>query len=154
MEILQVKKFIVPLALLAILFKLTGKAYAGSPKDVHAFDHLFKRYADDPLIAKAVCKVESDLDRSAIGDQGKAFGLMQIWYPTARGHGYTGTPYGLLDPEVNIYYATRELNHLVNRYGTYKGIMGYNIGETQLRKGKTNTVYYNKVQKALGEVTL
>jgi soluble lytic murein transglycosylase-like protein len=145
---------IIKLALLGILLKITGEVYTGRPKEQGAFDHLFKRYADNPLIAKAVCKVESNINPSAIGDAGKAFGLMQIWYPTAKGHGYAGTPYGLLDPEINIYYATRELNHLLRKYGNYKGIMGYNIGETQLRKGKTQTVYYNKVQKALGEVTL
>ncbi|MBA7603108.1 hypothetical protein ES703_10212 [subsurface metagenome] len=145
---------IIKLALLGILLKITGEVYTGRPKDQHAFDDLFKRYADNPMIAKAVCKVESYFNPSAIGDAGKAFGLMQIWYPTAKGHGYTGTPYGLLDPEINIYYATRELNHLLKKYGTYKGIMGYNIGETQLRKGKTQVVYYNKVQKALGEVTI
>jgi len=98
--------------------------------------------------------VESNLNPSAIGDAGKAFGLMQIWYPTAQGHGYEGVPYGLLEPEVNIYYATRELNHLTETYGTYKGIMGYNIGETQLRKGKIKQVYFDKVQKALAKVTI
>ena len=145
---------IVKLMLLGLLLKVSKDVYTGRPRDNTAFDHIFKRYATNPKLAKAVCKVESSFNPSAIGDAGKAFGLMQIWYPTAKGHGYEGTPYGLLDPEINIYYATRELNHLIERYGTYKGVMGYNIGETQLRKGKTNQVYFDKVQKALGEITL
>jgi len=142
------------LAVLAILFKMAPGTFTGRPKDTHIFDEFFKRYAADPKLAKAVCMVESNLNPSAIGDAGKAFGLMQIWYPTAQGHGYEGVPYGLLEPEVNIYYATRELNHLTETYGTYKGIMGYNIGETQLRKGKIKQVYFDKVQKALAKVTI
>lgn len=142
-------------AILAILLKVVPKVYAsGTPKDPNEFDEHFKRYATNPRIAKAVCKVESAFNPSAVGDRGKAFGLMQIWYPTAQGHGYEGPPYGLLEPEVNIYYATKELNHLMEKYGSYKGIMGYNIGETQLRKGKINQAYFDKVQKAMNEVTI
>jgi soluble lytic murein transglycosylase-like protein len=142
-------------AILAILMKVAPKVYgAGRPSDPHEFDEYFKRYATYPKIAKAVCRVESYFNPNAVGDRGKAFGLMQIWYPTAQGHGYGGPPYGLLDPEVNIYYATKELNHLIEKYGTYKGIMGYNIGETQLRKGKTNQAYFDKVQDALREITV
>jgi len=139
--------------LLGLTLMGAGKAIA-KPKSQSDFDYLFKKYADNPRLAKAICKVESSINPSAIGDAGKAFGLMQIWYATAKGHGYTGTPYGLLNPETNIYFATKELNHLTRKYGTYKGIMGYNIGETQLRKGKIQTVYYNKVQKAMGEVSI
>lgn len=145
---------IIKLAFLAALLGIGGKAYASKPKGTAEFDSTFRLYADDPKLAKAVCMVESSLNPNAMGDQGRAFGLMQIWYPTAQGHGYTGTPYGLLDPEVNIYYATRELNHLVKTYGFDKGIMGYNIGETRLRKGGSNTEYLNKVLRYYGKVTV
>lgn len=147
-------ELMVILAVLAVITKIGHKVYTGYTKNPHEFDDLFKRYATHPQIAKAVCKVESDFNPNAMGDDGRAFGLMQIWYPTAQGHGYEGPPYGLLDPEVNIFYATRELNHLIERYGTYKGIMGYNIGETKLRKGQWNQAYYDRVQKAMNEVTV
>jgi len=142
------------LGILAVLAGVARKVYTTKPSDPHEFDVFFKRYATEPRIAKAVCQVESSFNPNAVGDAGKAFGLMQIWHATAQGHGYDGPPYGLLDPEVNIYYATRELNHLIETYGTYKGIMGYNIGETQLRKGAIKQEYFDKVQKALNEVTL
>ena len=142
------------LALLALIMKSVDTVFTGKPASTNAFDYLFVRHSKYPKIAKAVAMVESDLNPSAIGDAGKAFGLMQIWYPTAQGHGYEGVPYGLLEPEVNIYYATKELDHLLDTYGTYKGIMGFNIGETQLRKGKIQQEYFNKVQAKLGQVTL
>lgn len=123
------------------------------PKKVD-FDPLFRKYANNPRLAKAVAVVESSLNPYALGDQGRAFGLMQIWYPTAQGHGYIGAPSGLFDPATNIYYATRELNHLTSAYGFERGIMGYNIGETRLRKGGSNIVYLNKVLKEYGRVTI
>lgn len=146
--------FGIKLALLGLLLVLGGKVYAGKPKLLNAFDPIFRDYADNPKLAKAVAMVESSLNPNAMGDQGRAFGLMQIWYPTAQGHGYAGTPYGLLDPEVNIYYATRELNHLVSKYGLERGVMGYNVGETKLRKGITNPTYLNKVLKFYEGVTV
>lgn len=113
------------------------------------WDAYFEKYSQYPDIARAIAKVESNNNPNAMGDDGRAFGLMQIWYPTAKGHGYTGAPYGLLDPEINIYYATRELDHLINTYGIEPGIMGYNIGETRLRKGGSNTAYLAKVKRYL-----
>jgi len=135
-------------ALLGVSKVLPQKAYASD------FDGYFKMYADDPRLAKAIGMVESSLNPNASGDAGKAFGLMQIWYATAQGHGYTGPSYGLFDPEINIYYATQELNHLVKTYGRDKGIMGYNIGETKLRKGGSNPDYLNKVLSNYGRVTI
>lgn len=127
---------------------MPSKAYGSQ------YDGLFKKYASNPRLAKAIGVVESDLRADAMGDQGKAFGIMQIWYSTAQGHGYTGGSYGLLDPATNIYYATRELNHLVDAYGFEKGIMGYNVGETKLRKGISNPAYLNKVLYHYGRVTV
>jgi len=141
------------LALLALIMKSVDAVFTGKPAS-NTFDPLFVRHSKNPKIAKAVAMVESDLNPSAIGDAGKAFGLMQIWYPTAQGHGYEGVPYGLLEPEVNIFYASKELDHLIETYGTYKGIMGYNIGETQLRKGAIKQEYFDKVQAKLGQLTL
>jgi soluble lytic murein transglycosylase-like protein len=122
------------------------------PKTSGAYDDLFRKYADNPRLAKAVSMVESSLNPGAIGDNGRAFGLMQIWLSTAQGHGYSGGGYGLLDPETNIYWATRELNHLVSKYGFSRGIMGYNIGETRLRKGGSNHEYFQKVLTQYGRV--
>ena len=45
-------------------------------------------------------------------------GLMQIRYATARSMGYKGAPRGLLDPEVNLTYATP---YLANAYKVSSG---------------------------------
>lgn len=123
-------------------------------KTSEAYDDLFKRYAHNPRLAKAVAIVESGLDPGAVGDNGKAFGLMQLWFETARGWGYEGGPHGLLNPETNIYYATKELNHLIGHYGLNRGIMGYNLGETRLKKGGLNIDYLNRVLREYGRVTI
>lgn len=138
------KFYSVFLALLGLLGFSLAKPKSAYTQD---FDPLFRKYADDPRLAKAVAVIESSLKPDAVGDDGRAFGLMQIWYTTAQGHGYGGASYGLLDPETNIYYATKELNHLVKTYGFDRGIMGYNIGETRLRKGGSNPAYLSKVLK-------
>ena len=143
---------LIKLACLGALLGI-GKAYASKPP-ASELDKYFKAYADDPKLAKAVGMVESNLNPNALGDGGKAFGVMQIWYPTAQGHGYSGPSYGLFNPDVNIYYATKELNHLVRRYGMDKGIMGYNVGETKLRKGISNPTYLNKVLTQYGRITI
>lgn len=137
-----------PLVLLLIVVAVAafgGAGVAVAKGRASEYDSLFRAYANDPRLAKAVALVESSLNPNASGDDGRAFGLMQIWYSTAKGHGYQGPPVGLYDPATNVYYATRELNHLVSRYGFERGIMGYNIGETRLRKGGSNTAYLNKV---------
>lgn len=138
----------------ALLLLAAFSGIAGAKGNGATFDPLFRSYADDPKLAKAVGMVESSLNPGAMGDGGRAYGIMQIWLPTAQGHGYIGTPYGLLDPATNIYYATRELNHLVESYGFERGIMGYNIGETKLRKGVSNPAYLDKVLKHYGRITV
>lgn len=139
---------------------IAGLGIAGGllavPKKAYSqeFDTFFKKYANNPRLAKAIAIVESNLNPNALGDDGRAFGLMQIWYSTAQGHGYAGSPSGLFNPEANIFYATRELNYLVDAYGFDRGVMGYNIGETRLRKGGSNTEYLSKVLKYYGGVTV
>jgi len=142
------------IGLAALGVSLLGKKKEEPKLTKDSFDSFFYMYADDPRLAKAVAKVESDLNPGALGDQGKAFGLMQIWYPTAQGYGYEGEPYGLLDPETNIKIATRFLNHMVSKYGRQKGTMAYNLGETKIRKGVTHYAYLEKVEKAYQEVRI
>lgn len=46
-----------------------------------------------------------------------SYGLMQLLYSTAKGLGYTGTPEGLYDPDINIMLGTKLLGQLRGRFG-------------------------------------
>ncbi|MBA7476275.1 hypothetical protein ES707_11658 [subsurface metagenome] len=113
------------------------------------WDYLFIRYSRYPDIAKAVCRVESNFKQDAVGDSGRAHGLMQIWLPTAKGYGFLGASGELVNPEHNIKYACAFLDDMIDKYGVERGIMAYNLGETKIRKGYTVASYLNKVQVAL-----
>lgn len=118
-------------------------------KGPKTWDYLFMRYSKYPDIAKAVCRVESNFKQDAVGDSGRAHGLMQIWLPTAKGYGFLGTSGELMNPDSNIKFACKFLDDMIDKYGTEKGIMAYNLGETKIRKGITVPSYLNKVQVAL-----
>lgn len=113
------------------------------------WDHLFRTYSKHPTIAKAICKVESNYNPDAVGDSGRAHGLMQIWIATARGYGFEGDSAALMRPEANIKCASKFIDHMIDKYGTDKGIMAYNLGETKIRRGVTMPSYLRKVKAAM-----
>lgn len=113
------------------------------------WDHLFRTYSKYPVIAKAVCRVESAFNPDAVGDSGRAHGLMQIWLPTAKGYGFEGNSSDLMRPDANIKYACRFLDDMIDKYGQDKGIMAYNLGETKIRRGITMPTYLSKVKAAM-----
>ncbi len=59
--------------------------------------------------------VESKGNTHAIGDDGKARGLTQIWVSTAREYGNV-TPEQLHRPETNISFAFKHFQHLLQKY--------------------------------------
>lgn len=132
---------------------VTGASAMATKKSVKSgpgtWDHLFRTYSKYPDIAKAICRVESNYNPDAVGDSGRAHGLMQIWLPTAEGYGFEGNSADLMQPDVNIKYASRFLDDMIDKYGRDKGIMAYNLGETKIRRGVTMPSYLNKVNAAM-----
>jgi len=59
--------------------------------------------------------VESKGNTNAIGDDGRARGLTQIWVSTAREYGNV-TPEQLQRPETNISFAFKHFQHLLQKY--------------------------------------
>ncbi len=59
--------------------------------------------------------VESKGNSDAVGDDGKARGLTQIWVSTAREYGNV-TPEQLHRPETNISFAFKHFQHLLQKY--------------------------------------
>lgn len=83
----------------------------------------------DPSVVFAVIQIESRYDIDAMGDSGKAYGLMQIqqrWHRERMAElGVTD----LLDPYQNVSVGIDYLSECIERNGLEKGLMVYNAGQ-------------------------
>jgi soluble lytic murein transglycosylase-like protein len=110
----------------------------------------------DNRLIEAIISVESNFDANAIGDKGKAVGLMQVHLTTAKDMGYKGTKKDLLRPENNIRYGKMYLNYLFERTGNiYVVLDAYNRGLSNVRKRPyrgswVKHKYVGKIIKYLG----
>ena len=108
--------------------------YFDVPLEVEVQDHIFKvceEYGIEPEIVVAMIDRESEFNASAIGDNGSAFGLMQVRpkYHTPRMKKLNITD--LLDPKQNITVAVDYLAECVKKNGGIeKGLIAYNAGQT------------------------
>jgi hypothetical protein len=66
-------------------------------------------------IMLSIIYAESKGNPCAVGDNGKARGLTQIWVSTANDYGAV-TPEQLLDPETNISYSFKHFQGLLRKY--------------------------------------
>jgi soluble lytic murein transglycosylase-like protein len=106
---------------------------APQPKGNHnGLDGLINHYAavnglPVTLIHRVIDR-ESDYNPKA--RNGSYYGLMQISHATAKSMGYTGSAQGLLDPEVNLRYATKYLAgaYLVGGHSEDQAIRNYSRG--------------------------
>lgn len=87
---------------------------------------------------------ESRFNPNAIGDAGRAHGLTQIWYPTAKGMGYNGDENGLNDPNESAKWGLLYLRKMLDRFGDMNiALSAYNGG---FHNGAiTNPSYVNGV---------
>lgn len=118
-------------------------------KIVCSFDDLYKRYAAyfgiDWKVVKAVVLQESNENSEAVGDNGKAIGLMQLWSY----HWGEHTRDEMFDPEINIEAGTKFLSYLVKKWGVNVGVQMFNTGEQGYLNGVRATNYLNGVLENL-----
>ena len=82
----------------------------------------------------SMMRVESRGDPLAIGDNGKAFGLLQMWLGTAREYDSEVTGSNLLSPEIHIPIA---FSHFIDLLNVFDGddvvsYLGWNRGEKRI----------------------
>lgn len=118
-------------------------------KIVCSFDDLYKKYSEyfgiDWRLIKAVVLQESNENSEAVGDNGKAIGLMQLWSYHWGGH----TRDEMFDPEINIEAGTKFLSYLVKKWGVNVGVQMFNTGEQGYLNGVRATNYLNGVLENL-----
>lgn len=75
-----------------------------------------------------------------------SYGLCGLTLLAARDMGYSGTEEDLIEPDINIHYATKYLRYQIDRYGedVSKGLVGYNAGHWT-----GNYTYANQVWKKM-----
>ena len=106
---------------------------------LHEVEPTINRHAEqhqlDPALLRAVIKVESDFDPSAVSRAG-AVGLMQLMPSTAQDR-HVVNPY---DPEQNIGGGAMHLRYLLNRFGgnLHLALAAYNAGEHRI--GEKGTI--------------
>lgn len=99
----------------------------------------------DDLLS-SVCYVESTHNIKAYhahDGKGNSVGICQIKLSTARMLGFRGTERQLRNPETNIFYAGKYLQHNLIRYNDIsKAVIAYNQGHAG---NLTSTIYSKKV---------
>lgn len=114
-------------------------------KIVCSFDDIYKKYSAyfgiDWKLIKAVALQESNENSEAVGDGGKAIGLMQLWSY----HWGDYTRDEMFDPDINIEAGTKFLSYLVKKYGVNVGVQMFNTGEQGYLNGVRAMNYMNGV---------
>jgi soluble lytic murein transglycosylase len=122
------------------------------------------RFGYDPLLLLAVINVESSFESNALGkfkdgSLSGALGLMQLKFETAKEIGdkigiSLSSPEELFLPEKNIPIGIYYLTSVIVQFNSLSnGILAYNIGPTNLRKGLRGEIpfskeYYNRVMRS------
>ncbi len=89
----------------------------------------------DPILVKSLIRQESAFNPTA-RSRARAFGLMQLIYPTAKIFGVK-KPRDLLRPDVNIRAGTKFLNQLIQEFGSVEmALAAYNAGPEVVHEWK------------------
>lgn len=104
----------------------------------------------DPSLALAVAQQESGFNPSAVGDNGKSFGLFQIHSPSHPDYK------GGTDPEANARYGIRYLKNLLdaNNGNVHDALWSYNAGSGNKAKGilpASTKAYINNITSLAGQ---
>ncbi|MGH7884837.1 MAG: transglycosylase SLT domain-containing protein [Thermodesulfobacteriota bacterium] len=117
------------------------------------FDDLINLYSEkysiDPLLVKAIIKVESNFNPNAVSPKGAA-GLMQLMPETAKNHGV----YNSYNVNQNISGGTKYFSKLMDMFDSdlKLALAGYNAGENSVIKYGYNIPPYKETQEYVKKV--
>ena len=145
---------IVPVYIEVPVYVEPETVYYDVPLTQELQEHIFaecEKYGIDPAIVIAMCYRESSYNASAVGDNGRSFGLMQIQqrYHEERMERLGVTD--LLDPMQNVTVGIDFLAELLDRYNgdVAKALVAYNRGHYA---GEITQYALNVVETAEGLV--
>lgn len=109
-----------------------------------------KTYGVDPYTVLAIIQVETGatFDPNLVSTHG-SIGLLQVLPSTQK---YMNISGNLKKPSINIKIGTKYLAYTQKRFGDELGIVAYNQGEGNVKRGTYNTKYLTKVNKALAKI--
>lgn len=149
MEVPLMIGFLILVAVLALASKGSASPIqpaSGLDAMIHA---AARRHGQDPILMKAIIRVESNFNPSAVNPADPSYGLAQImpfWV------GYFGLPHGgdastyLLNAENNLEVQARILNYFQTRGFRFPDQVDiYNVGETLWARGVRNARYRDDV---------
>ena len=131
----------------------TGDDSASSAERENSLMPLIQRIADeyqvDPVLVRAVMRVESDFHPDAVSRKG-AKGLMQLMPATAQSYGVDD----VFDIEQNIRGGVSFLRHLQDRYGDDLRTLlaAYNAGETAVERAGRDVPAFSETQQYVVDV--
>lgn len=150
----------VGIALTYILLK-PSKAVAGDTQiflaRISPYSSIIREYADaftldEDLIKAVIWQESSGFPNAKRKENGfYSYGLCGLTLPAARDMGYLGIEEDLIEPDINIYYATAYLRYQIDRYGgdVSKGLVAYNAGHWTGNYSYANQVW--RKMKAIKE---
>lgn len=133
--------------------RIQPKYYGRSTSYSKNYDDLITYYSDiydlDPMLVKAIIKVESNFNSGAVSSKG-AVGLMQLMPGTASDMGVRNS----LSPTQNIGGGTRYLRRLMDMFNEDLdlSLAGYNAGENAVIKYGWNIPPYPETQNYVQKV--
>lgn len=117
------------------------------------FDALFAKYAEisgvPQQLIEAVARTESSLNPNAIGDNGRSWGLFQLYEPTARALGFAGPMRDMLDPETATRWITPYMREIIDRQG---GIENLNLNRFYSEYNSGDPSLWERSQQVAGHV--
>jgi len=117
------------------------------------YDDIFKKWASmrglDWKLLRAFATVESDLKETAVGDDGRSIGLMQVQLVIGKAYAGVQGLSELYDPDKNVEAGSGFIADLMRKYGgdLDSVIQAYNLGETKFNKGYLSLDYLAKVKR-------
>ena len=147
------------LATLLITRKMSAGPIIGEFDVLARIESKAQEWGLEPAIAKAIAKIESNLNPWAKNPADPSYGLMQITPMLAQDHGLVKDYQNPTQAEINKIFdinnnldvACPHLKKLLSKYSFDEAVQMYNVGERGYHLGRRNSVYLKRMKVAYGK---